>query len=97
MKPGWFAIVLPRSGIGYPLAVEAAERLSYRRWLRQHGQALLGEFTSEAKAAHAVRLWTARRSYNDNHHRQRPIRLPYHTTFNSTTKHHDITRPTNMQ
>jgi hypothetical protein len=47
----WFAVVLPRLEIGFPLEVPSEERHSYRNWVRRRRQTLVGEYTSRSLAS----------------------------------------------
>ena len=85
MKITWLAIVLPRSGIGYPMEVPVEERQQYYSWIKQRGQRLLAEFSTEAKATAAIKLWMAKQPYYDNHQWRRPIPLPSHTSALQTS------------
>lgn len=51
----WFAIVLPASGIGYPLDVYPEELSATRNWCRRRGQRLLGEFATREAAMRQVK------------------------------------------
>jgi hypothetical protein len=53
----WFAVVLARSEIGFPLEVPITERQQHLNWVRRRGQTLLGEFTSRSSASRAVQRW----------------------------------------
>jgi hypothetical protein len=57
----WFAIVLPRSCIGYSLDVQPEERPSYRNWVRRRGQRLLGEFATREAAMREIKTWLEER------------------------------------
>jgi hypothetical protein len=61
----WFALCLPRSGIGFPLEIPIKERQSYLNWAKRRGLRLLAEFTSYLAASRAVQRWQSvhRRSF----------------------------------
>ena len=61
----WFAIVLPRSLIGYSLDVYPEELLAYRNWCRRRGQRLLGEFATREAAMREVKTWLAVESLSE--------------------------------